>query len=79
MLFDRTFTTQIGRKARKLSRKYKLYKLNEASPCGDMMHLLCKYDVAPLLATMMRCLPLCAAGTHRRQSRHHWRIQHHLP
>ena len=29
-------------------------------PCGDMMHLLRKYDVAPLRAAMMRCLPQCA-------------------
>ena len=37
-----------------------------------MMYLLCKYDVfrfaqndvAPLRAAMMKCLPLCAAGTH---------------
>ena len=28
---------------------------------GDMMHLLRKYDVAPLRVAMMRCLPLCAA------------------
>jgi hypothetical protein len=25
-----------------------------------MMHLLRKYDVAPLRSAMMRCLPLCA-------------------
>ena len=28
--------------------------------CGDMMHLLRKYDVAPLRSAMMRCLPQCA-------------------
>ena len=33
---------------------------NEASPCGDMMHLLRKNDVAPLCSAMMRCLPQCA-------------------
>ena len=31
--------------------------LNDASPCGDMMNLLRKYDVAPLRSAMMRCLP----------------------
>ncbi len=30
------------------------------SACGDMMHLIRKYDVAPLCSAMMRCLPLCA-------------------
>ena len=34
---------------------------NDASPFSDMMHLLRKYDVAPLCAAMMRCLPQCAA------------------
>jgi len=34
---------------------------NDASPYGDMMHLLRKYDVAPLRFAMMRCLPQCAA------------------
>ena len=33
---------------------------NDASPYGDMMHLLRKYDVAPLRSAMIRCLPLCA-------------------
>ena len=33
---------------------------NDASPYGDMMHLLRKYDVAPLRSAMMRCLPQCA-------------------
>ena len=33
---------------------------NDASPCGDMMHLLRKNDVAPLRSAMMRCLPQCA-------------------
>ena len=33
---------------------------NDTSPHGDMMHLLRKYDVAPLRFAMMRCLPLCA-------------------
>ena len=32
-------------------------KSNDTSPCGDMMHLLRKYDVAPLRSAMMRCLP----------------------
>ena len=33
---------------------------NDASSCGDMMHLLRKNDVAPLRFAMMRCLPQCA-------------------
>ena len=47
---------------------------------GDMMHLLRKYDVAPLRFAMMRCLPQNVAKPRIiRRSRHHWRSQHHLP
>ncbi len=50
-----------------------MVKLNEASPCGDMMHLLRKYDVALLRVAMMCCLLLCAdRHTSIRRSRHHW-------
>ena len=53
---------------------------NDASPYGDMMHLLRKYDVAPLRSAMMRCLPQNVAKPRIiRRSRHHWRSQHHLP
>ena len=40
--------------------------------CGDMMHLLRKYDVAPLRSAMMRCLPMCRQARIIRRSRHHW-------
>ena len=47
---------------------------NDASPCGDMMHLLRKNDVATLRSAMMRCLPQNVAKPRIiRRSRHHWR------
>ncbi|MBQ7318726.1 MAG: hypothetical protein IJW97_00910, partial [Clostridia bacterium] len=53
---------------------------NDASPYGDMMHLLRKYDVAPLRFAMMRCLPpIVAKPRIIREASIIRRSRHHLP
>ena len=44
-----------------------------------MMHLLRKYDVAPVGRNDAMFAPMCRQAHIIRRSRHHWRSQHHLP
>ena len=52
---------------------------NDASPYGDMMNLLRKYDVARFTRNDAMFAPMCRQAHIIRRSRHHWRSQHHLP
>ena len=44
-----------------------------------MMHLLRKYDVAPVGRNDAMFAPMCRQAHIIRRRRHHWRSQHHLP
>ena len=45
---------------------------NDASPYGDMMHLLRKYDVARFTRNDAMFAIRCGEATHHSRSEHHW-------
>jgi len=50
--------------SRTKSRREPCISSNDASPYGDMMHLLCKYDVAPVGRSDAMFAPKCGEATH---------------
>ena len=51
--------------------RHSLVYLNDASPCGDMMYLLCKYDVARFTRNDAIFAIMCRQAHIIRRSRHH--------
>ena len=52
---------------------------NDASPCGDMMHLLCKYDVAPFGRNDAMFAPMWRSHASLGEAVIIGEAQHHLP